>query len=169
MWGEAGIILHQSVFDQATLSVDESLLVYDEAGNFIAETPLTVPEDDFIWRTFLMADGGREYIAVLYGRSGWALVDPLTGDSAALTGSGGAPELYNRFNPDGLTLLLTIDEETLDFIWWAAYPDGVVVTADGNTLNFAEDSLNRITPAPDSGFAFITNAVYVWRDERRRR
>ena len=163
MWGDVGIIAHSTTYDPAQARGEEAFLVYDASGRLIARTPFEVPDQDFIYHRALIADSGQDYVGLLLRNRGWTLVDPLTGETRSLAGSGSAPELLNLNSPDDAALVLTVNE-AFEFEWWVTYPDGIYVDDQGKSRTFLQGSLSRITPGPNGSIAVVFDGVHVWHE-----
>lgn len=170
LWADSGLVLHSATFADGTTDWQDTFLVYDTAGTLLREIPLPIVPDHALEDFTLVQVNGRDYIGVLDAAGEWAIIDPLSGLTAAVP----APELYNPLYPDTSLVIKIIPRsgDSLDMIQLtdaAGQPLGEPVAA--GYLDFT-----RITIAPDGqAAAYLTYNpadrvfepyFYVWRDNQ---
>lgn len=161
MWGQSGIMIWTIALNEETFVLEENVLIYDEAGNLLRTLQLNPGngEEDFIYERVLLQDNGQEYIGLLYIDSGWSLVDPMTGTAQAMNG---LAELYNPANPDGVSLLFSLDEQ-YNYLWQIATPQGLYFDPTGQPLSIFNFSRAAIAVSPDGRLAFtVFDGLYIY-------
>ena len=162
-WGETGIMLLHVGLNDETFELEETFLTYDAEGEEIARIVLpATTESDFIYEKVLLKDGDEERIGALFTEQGWLLVDPLTGDAEVLEG---VVERYSVDNPDGMSLLFSLDSE-FNYNWTMADGDGIYTTEDGSPTIIENFNPSLITLSGDDQMAYVLfDGVYTWNDD----
>ncbi|WP_162909579.1 SH3 domain-containing protein [Aggregatilinea lenta] len=153
-WGEGGLALRVTLFDEASITYPEQILVYDTDGNLRAQTVVSEDEGalaDYQWITW----NDAPYVGIQFGDGHWELLDPATGNRQPAPA---APQLYGTVFPDdSLGLRVSRDAQSgsywNSFTWTATTPDGqpgsslpitsapgsVALAADGQRIAYTND------------------------------
>lgn len=177
LWGSLGILFFSFGLDEITFENIETVQVYDKDGIFVGESELNRGGElsEFITERILVTANGTEYLGLLMSQSGWVLANPLTGEKQPMFG---LPELYSVDAPDGLALLVQIDEN-YSFNWqlnglegkptFENYPrTRIAISPDGTTVALGTGMIElwragSTTPMPGSdGFADDFRASIHW-------
>jgi hypothetical protein len=152
LWGAGGIAL--AITQKPPM---RELYIFDANGQQITVAALGRENFyDFMW----VNDSGKDYVGIMYATKAWALIDPASGESLPMDGT---PELYST-QVDNYATFITIKMNGAQIagLAWQAAEKSVSkvepISFPGET-NFA----HRITVSP-GGIAFVSDAVYVWRE-----
>ncbi|MBX3084655.1 MAG: PD40 domain-containing protein [Anaerolineae bacterium] len=152
LWGAGGLALvisHEPPMRE--------LYIFDPNGQQIVMASLGRENFyDFLW----MNDGDRAYVGIMYFAKPWELVDPATGQAQPMNGT---PEMYSTQGDNYATFItIKMNGAQIAGLEWQAAEKSISKVAPidfhGET-NFA----HRITVSP-VGVAFVSDAVYVWRE-----
>lgn len=152
LWGAGGIALAYSHKPPM-----RELYIFDPNGQQINLVSLGRDNFyDFMW----VNDSGKDYVGIMYASKAWVLIDPLNGQAQPMNGT---PELYNT-QVDNYATFMTIKkkgEKVEGWDWQAAEKSASKI--EPIKFHAETDFAHRITVSPD-GVAFVSDAVYVWRD-----
>ncbi len=179
-WGAETLYFTLSTLNEETFLDEERVYVVDpDTGAILSETLLATggEQDDFIVeRLPILGSEGEDYLALRYFQAGWLLADLRTGEQRPLLG---LPERYSLLAPDGLSLLLDVDEN-YNYNWdvqgaeqpipLAGYPlERIAIAPDGQAIAYADSVLNilgadgtRRQIAGSDGFADDFSARVFW-------
>jgi hypothetical protein len=157
LWGAGGIAL--AISRQPPM---RELYIFDQNGQQIMLAPLGRENFyDFLW----VNDSGKDYVGIMYATKAWVLIDPANGQAQPMNGT---PELYST-QVDNYATFITIKMNGAQIagLEWQAAEKSVSkierIMFPGET-NFA----HRITVSA-GGIAFVSDAVYVWREDGLKR
>jgi len=179
-WSAENIVFTQSLLNEETFLEEEFLYVVDPGdGTIISENLMAAggEQNDFIVeRLPLISPDGTTTLALRYFQAGWVLVDPQTGDQQPLDG---LPELFSPLAPQGLSLLVDVDEN-YNYNWEVqgleqpapldGYPrERIAISPDGDAVAYADSVLHILNEdgtvqdiAGSDSFADDFSAMILW-------
>lgn len=152
-WGAGGIALTITRRDSGIV---RELYLFEPSGALRLIVPLQDVLYDYLW----VDEAGRSYVGLMYATQPWLLVDPHTGQTQPMNGM---PEVYSGQTDRYAAFLSIIGSygSIAGFKWSAVdVPGNRVAPIDfAAETNFA----HRIAVSA-IGVAYVSDAVYVWKD-----
>ncbi len=155
-WGQSGIALINSSFNNATGQFEQVVYLYDPGGALLQEILVGSSNTQSVLDLHWTSRDDQEVLAVLRGDGAWEILDPASGQ---ITDAPAAPELYTpHADPSAATLITGIEGTRL--LWsvinparsstaplgFGGFPAQIAISPDGQTV------------------AYMSDAVYLWRD-----
>lgn len=179
-WGDNSIFFTVSILNEETFLDEETFYVVDpQSGDVVSENLLLAAgeQGDFILeRLPIVGQEGLDGLALRYFQAGWVLANPRSGEQEPMPE---LPELYTSTAPQGLTLLMDIDEnynynwqvlgltESVELI---GYPrERIAIAPDGQAVAYADSVLHvlyadgsSVEIANSDSFADDFSAMVLW-------
>jgi len=179
-WGENSIFFTVSTLNEETFLDEEFFYVIDpQRGEVVSENLLIAAgeQGDFILeRLPIIGQDGLDYLALRYFQAGWVLANPRNGAQEPMPEF---PELYAPSAPQGLSLLMDIDEN-YSYNWQVlglaesvelnGYPrERITIAPDGQAVAYADSVLHvlyadgsTVEIANSDSFADDFSAMILW-------
>jgi hypothetical protein len=161
LWGNRGILVRNVAVNNLSAEFEERAYLYAPDGTLIHEMVIGSSAAEWVYNVQWTMSNGQQYLGLVYPSGKRYLVDPATGDQQDMPA---LPELYSTLTPGGSATAFvgaSVDASGgVSNTWTAVYPD----RQQDQMLSFAGEP-KSIAVSPDGqAVAYISDAVYVWRN-----